>query len=236
MTSSSEHVSRSSWSPYLLRKASMCASASGKPRQSSTNAMATWESEYAAVPMLLHMASLRAASWSCRRVGRIPGESRRSSWSCTRTHRNCRVTPGRGALSQYLLPRMRLMSADFPTFGNPTATARTGRGLSPRFFLFVLISVLADAAARTRRWIPFPVLASVQNTCWPVSPKYCAHSRRSSSCIMSNRLITSSLRRCPVQSSNCGCRVARGQRASRTSNTTSTTFSCSRSCLSAFAT
>lgn len=52
-------------------------------------------------------------------------------WLKTSTS-TCRVTPGFGADSHARLPTSRLMSADLPTLGNPTTTARTGRGCRPR--------------------------------------------------------------------------------------------------------
>lgn len=65
-----------------------------------------------------------------------------------------------GAWGDEDLLRRRLMRADLPTLGNPMTTARTGRGLSPRFRRLALISVLnASAALRTCRHMPRRMLS-----------------------------------------------------------------------------
>ncbi len=73
------------------------------------------------------------------------------------SHFKSRVTPGLAALSQSRRFNRRFMSADFPTFGNPITHARTGRGLRPRTFRLLLISVLMAVAALVTWEFPPPL-------------------------------------------------------------------------------
>ena len=66
-------------------------------------------------------------------------------------YRHCRVSPGRSWLSQARRPTSRLMTADLPTFGNPTTAARTGRGLSPLLARWALMTSPTRPAAPWRR-------------------------------------------------------------------------------------
>mmetsp|Transcript_9534 Transcript_9534/g.23480 ORF Transcript_9534/g.23480 Transcript_9534/m.23480 type:complete len:238 (-) Transcript_9534:88-801(-) len=203
---------------------------------------ATTLAKYDASPISLHIASFCAANWSSWRIGSNPGVSSKSIPSLglsifvpSLTQRSWRVTPTFGALSTARFLVKRFIRALFPTFGYPTITTLGARGSSPLFFLASLTGLLRSIAARSSSSMPFPSLPFVQYGSIPANLKYFVHFSRSALVIASIRLMANNLFLCWVHSPNLGCSVARGQRESRTSITTSTIFSCSFSAFSAFA-
>mmetsp|Transcript_27412 Transcript_27412/g.49434 ORF Transcript_27412/g.49434 Transcript_27412/m.49434 type:complete len:245 (+) Transcript_27412:1949-2683(+) len=82
----------------------------------------------------------------------------------TRIHWRERVIPGVLAVRARLRPRRRLMSADFPTFGNPMIPTLKGRSFNPLLFLLSFTCLPALYTARVIACVPCPLLASTNNT------------------------------------------------------------------------
>mmetsp|Transcript_10562 Transcript_10562/g.20885 ORF Transcript_10562/g.20885 Transcript_10562/m.20885 type:complete len:224 (-) Transcript_10562:195-866(-) len=168
-------------------------------------------------------------------MGMIPGASSKSNSPPIRIHRSDRVTPGRGALSAILRPNKRLMRADLPTLGNPTTTALTGLGRSPRLVRFAFIFSLTCNACFTTDATPSPLFALVHDTECPLSLKNADHAFASSSLTISRRFRTITRGFDPTHLGIDGCLVDIGILPSLTSSTISTARSCSLSSCSALA-
>mmetsp|Transcript_4371 Transcript_4371/g.9797 ORF Transcript_4371/g.9797 Transcript_4371/m.9797 type:complete len:229 (-) Transcript_4371:621-1307(-) len=82
----------------------------------------------------------------------------------TRIHWRERVTPGVLAVRARLRPRRRLMSADFPTFGNPMIPTLKARSFSPLLLRLSFTCLPALYTALEIACVPWPLLASTNNT------------------------------------------------------------------------
>ena len=164
----------------------------------------------------------RAACWSSSRGGSTPGASSRSRSCPSRTQRRLRVTPARRALSTTFWRTRRLISADLPTLGKPSISARTGRGRMPRARRRALRASPARIAACCSCFTPVPLLASHHHTDCPWLRNQALQASRAWGGTMSRRLSTSRCCLPPIQRCNRGWPVESGMRASRTSITRST--------------
>mmetsp|Transcript_1838 Transcript_1838/g.4032 ORF Transcript_1838/g.4032 Transcript_1838/m.4032 type:complete len:249 (-) Transcript_1838:647-1393(-) len=103
----------------------------------------------------------------------------------TRIHWSERVMPGVLAVRARLRPRRRLMSADFPTFGNPMIPTLRERSFNPLLFRLSFTCLPALYTALEMACVPCPRLASTNSTSsTPSSPPPITRSLPSSSYLL----------------------------------------------------